>query len=104
MKIITCSSIISMLTNKTKVKINKTTLLVSIITTAHLINQIKTTMKHSAHNKDLTPDSLNRQIVDRITDRGTFTLQPLLPLWGAKYNQDSASEQIINLTIVIKNK
>ena len=79
MKIITCSSIILMLTNKTRDKINKTTLPVSIITMAHLINQIKMTMKHNAHNKDLTQDSLNKRIVDKIIDKGTYILRPLLP-------------------------
>ena len=79
MKIITCSSIILMLTNKMRDKINKTTLPVSIITMAHLINQIKTTMKHNAHNKDPTQDSLNRLIVDKIIDKGTYILRPLLP-------------------------
>ena len=79
MKIITCSSIILMLTNKMRDKINKTTLPVSIITMAHLINQIKTNMKHNAHNKDLTQDSLNKRIVDKIIDKGTYILRPLLP-------------------------
>ena len=79
MKIITCSSIILMLTNKMRDKINKTTLPVSIITMAHLINQIKTTMKHNVHNKDLTQDSLNKRIVDKIIDKGTYILRPLLP-------------------------
>ena len=79
MKIITCSSIILMLTNKMRDKINKTTLPVSIIIMAHLINQIKMTMKHNAHNKDLTQDSLNKRIVDKIIDKGTYILRPLLP-------------------------
>ena len=79
MKIITCSSIILMLTNKMRDKINKTTLPVSIITMAHLKNQIKTTMKHNAHNKDLTQDNHNKRIVDKIIDKGTYILRPLLP-------------------------
>ena len=89
MKIITCSSITLTLTSKTTVR-NKTILVESIITTAHLINQIKMTMNHSALNKDLTQGNLNRQIVDKITDRGTFTLLHQLLSWVAKYNQDSA--------------
>ena len=47
-------------------------------------------MNHSALNKDLTQGNLNRQIVDKITDRGTFTLLHQLLSWVAKYNQDSA--------------
>ena len=79
MKTITCSSITLTLTNKTKAKISKKLVLVSIITTAHLINQIKTTTKHSARNSDPTQDNLNRQIVDRITGRGTYTQRPQQP-------------------------
>ena len=104
MKIITCSSIISMLTNKMRDRINKTTLPVSIITMAHLINQIKMTMKHNAHNKDLTQDNHNKRIVDKIIDKGTYILRPLLPSWDAKYNQDSGLELIIKHIIVIKIK
>ena len=103
MKIITCSSITSTLTNKTTVRINKKTVEL-IITTAHLINQIKTTTKLNDHNRDPTQDSLNRLTVDKITDRGTYTLQLQQPSWVAKCNQDSVSELIIRRTVVIKIK
>ena len=104
LKIITCSSITSTLTNKMKVRINKTTLPVSIIITAHLINRIKTTTKHNGHNSDLTQDNLNRRIVDKITDRGTYTQRPQQLSWDAKCSQDSAWELTIRRTIVIKIK
>ena len=35
-------------------------------------------MSLNAHSKDLTQDNLNRQIVDKITDKGTFTRRPQL--------------------------
>ena len=103
MKIITCSSITSTLINKMMVRINKKTVLVSIITMAHHTNQIKTTMKHSGHNNsDPTQDSLSRRTVDRTTDRGTYTQRPQRPSWVAKCNHVNVLEPIIRRTIAIK--